>query len=108
MDPLAIILGLFILAALIKNKELSGDKDKVSQENKEIFDYLIIFVFILILGGLGFLFGSRFETPANASLLVPLYVMMIPFAIFAKGPSKVIIKAGMISIFIFIVLFAYM
>jgi hypothetical protein len=106
MDPLAIIIGLFILAAIINNKELS-DKD-APEGNKEVRDYLLIFVVVLVLSGLGLFFGTRFENYANASLLVPLYILMIPLSIYSTGTTKVIIRVAAISILVFVILGAYM
>ena len=106
MEPLAIVIGLFILVAILKNKELSGDN--ATQVNKDIFDYLGVFVIILILAGLGFLWKTPMATHPSMSLLLPAYIIMIPFAAFAKGPSKVIAKVATISILVFVIMGSFM
>jgi hypothetical protein len=102
MDPLAIIIGLFILAAIVRNKELSGDD--ASEENKEVFTYLGVLVLILVLAGLGFLFGARHSNRTDASLLLPVFLFMVPVSIFAKGPMKPVATAACLSVLVFIIM----
>jgi hypothetical protein len=105
MDLIALIIGLFILAAIVRNKELSGDD--ATEQNKEIYTYFAVFVVILVLAGLGFLWKIRLETIPNMSLILPVYILMIPFTAFVKGPTKIIIKVATLSLLVYVIMWAY-
>ena len=87
-STLSVFIGLFILFALYKNKELSR-KDKNGDHN-ELYIFLIMsLVFNLVLCGLGFLYPAR-STIQQTNFLVPVWFFMTAVTVSSNGPIRVI------------------
>jgi cytochrome b561 len=106
MEAFIVVLGVFLLIAITKNKELSGD-DR-TQQNKEIHTHITIFIFFMIFGGLGFLLPAASATFPNYSFLFPVFAFVAAVPIFAKGKAKVISTIAWASVFIFLIMGSYM
>ncbi len=105
MEPMLILIGFFILAAILNNKELSAND--ASDKNEGTFMYIAISAIFLILCGVGFLFpNSRHITP-NFSFMIPGYIFLAAVPIFAKGPMKVMANVGVIAIFSYLMILSY-
>ncbi len=103
MEPALLILGLFLLVAIVKNKELSDNDD-----NEAVFTFLSISVIFLIFGGIGFLLPSAKSTFPNFSFLIPIYVFMAAIATATRGRRAVIATVALIAVFTFIIMGSFM
>ena len=106
MDPLTILIGIFLFIAIANNKELSG-KD-ATEQNKDIFTLFTVFSIVMLCMGFGYLFLDRFQNPTDYSLLVPTYILMAFFPMFAKGNTRVIARVAQIALFAYIIMGSFM
>jgi len=99
MEVLLVIIGLFIFAAVLKNKDISR---KV--ENQELCAYMVMVILMLILGGLGFIFpASTTNRPNQASLLIFL-AGCAAMSLSSTGLPKIISRVAWAGILAFIIL----
>ncbi len=89
MNSGALIFGLFILAAILKNKDLSGKE--AAPENKDIFTYLSVLGLILVLFGLNFIIDTQLVISASG---VILFMMFGFFAIATVSDGSIRYLAG--------------
>jgi hypothetical protein len=106
MDLAMIILGLFLLAAIIKNKDLSDAEE--DSTNDGVFTFLSIFVLFMVFGGLGFLLPNSMYSRPNYSFLVPTYIFMVALPMFMKGNAKIVARVAAISVFVYVIMGSYM
>lgn len=99
MELLLVIIGLFIFAAVLRNKELTK-----KEENQEELAFLTVTILMLILGGLGFLFpASTYNNPSSASLFLFL-AGTAAMTISSTGIPKIISRVAWVAILAFIIL----
>jgi len=103
MEPMLVIVGLFILAAIVKNKDLSE-----GEENKDVFGFLTGTVLFLTLGGLGFLFPASTSTFPNYSFLIFFMAGSAAITATSNDRSKVLSRIMWLSIVSFIIMGSFM
>lgn len=99
MDLALVIIGLFLIAAYLKNKDLSE-----KEENKEMFAFLFMGGFWLLLGGLGFIMKSSMANVPSASFLMMFVVVAAAATICTTGTPKIISRVAWVSVLAFIIL----
>lgn len=99
MELALVLVGLFILAAMLKNKDLSENED-----NEGVRNFLVITVLFLVLGGLGFLLPPAAGTFPNMSYLVPIYVFVAGIASVGEGRVRVIATVATVALLSFVIL----
>lgn len=104
IDWLAVLVGLFLLAAIVKNKDLSDKK----RGNEDVFTYMTIFVIFLVLGGLGFLMKNRTAVVPNMALLIPFQICLATVAVSTKGTVKLVALIGALSTLVYIIAGSFM
>ena len=99
MDLMLVIIGLFILAAIVKNKDLSDN-----EENKDVFGFLTGTVLFLTLGGLGFLFPASTSVFPNHSFLLFFLAGSAAITAASKDRSKVMSRILWVAVLTFIIM----
>jgi low temperature requirement protein LtrA len=93
-----LIIGLFMLAAFVRNKDLS-DKEG----NEDVFTFLAGGALFLILGGLEFIVPASRNLPSY-SLLILVLSGFGAIGVMAKGRTRVISTIAWTSVLAFIIL----
>lgn len=94
-----IMLGLFLLVAIVHNKELSE-----KEENKSVFTFLGLLALLLVLGGLNFIIPAQIFPRAGSGLLMFSLIGLTATYSVCKGQVKVISLVGIMAIISFIML----
>lgn len=96
MEPMLVLMGLFILVAVVRNKELS--------ENKEALGFMTMVILLLILPGIGFLFPASTSLFPNYSFVLFFLAMSAAITISAEsGPIRVITRVAWVSVLVYII-----
>ncbi len=104
MDLMLVVVGLFILAAILKNEELR-DLDK----NREKFGFLAGPVALfLILGGLGFIMPSSMANFPHYSFLLFFVGALAVISATTEGRVKVISRVGWAAVLSFAIMGSFM
>lgn len=103
MEPMLVLMGLFLFGAILSNKELTKNVD-----NRDVLNFLTISGLFLLLPGLAFLFPSSQATFPNFSFIIPVYVFLAATIAFAGGKAKSIAIVATVSTFVFLIMGSYM
>jgi hypothetical protein len=98
IDMLAVLIGLFLLVAIVRNKDIS--KKKANADMLTLFAILILF---LVLGGLGFLLSGRARMAPNFAYPIGFAMMFSAVAAGTKGQINLLSKIAAISTLAYIV-----
>gem|GEM_PF-2991421 len=96
-----VILGIFLVAALWRNKDLA---DATSGNNKEIFTFLVILSIILICRGTGFILSLAKTNKSGLGILVPISLVFAAIGATANGPVKTYATIAGVSLLSFMIL----
>ncbi len=96
------IIGLFILAAVVKNKDFE------KEEFKEKRNFLTISTLFLILGGIGFLFPPSTHIFPNQSLLVFFLAGCAAMTIGSEGPGMLLTRIAWVTLLTFVIMGSFM
>ncbi len=99
MEPMLVLIGLFLLVAMLQNKDLSESK-----ENKEVFTFLSFLVILLVLCGIGFIMPSSMSIRPNTSFLILFLPMCAITTAYSNGNIKVFSRIAWVAILYFIML----
>jgi len=99
MDLMLIIIGLLILVAVLRNKDISENK-----KDDSLLTFWAIFIIILFLEGMGFIMKSPSHMTPNYSMLIFFQVGLIAVSITPNNSIKVISRVAAISIFVFLIM----
>jgi len=94
-----VVIGLFIFAAIIGNKELTR-----KEENKEKLSFLTLVVLLLILGGLGFIFPASTSNNPNHAFLMFFVGGSAAVSLSSKGIPKVISRIAWVARLSYVIL----
>ena len=92
IDMLAVFIGLFLLVAIVRNKDISEKK-----ANKDVLTLFAILILFLVLGGLGFLLSSRMAIAPGYALLLAFAIMFAAVAAGTRGQINLVSKIAAIS-----------
>jgi hypothetical protein len=102
IDTLSVFLGLFLLAAISSNKELT--KKDENGNHSDVYVWLVLsLVLNLVLCGLGFLYPSR-GSLRYTNIAVPLWFFTAAITASTKGPIKVISRIAWVAFLAFVVI----
>ncbi len=103
MNLMLVVIGLFILAAIAKNRDLWDNDD-----NEATYTFISIVVIFLVFGGLGFLLPSSMDTVASFSFLIPAQVFTAVIGSVTGGRAAAIATAASMAILAYIIMGAFM
>jgi len=92
IDMLAIFIGLFLLVAIVRNKDISEKK-----ANADMLTLFAILILFLVLGGLGFLLSGRVGMAPNFAFLIAFAIMFAAIAAGTRGQINLVSKIAAIS-----------
>ncbi len=101
MEPMLILLGLFLVAAIWRNKELSDDPEG---KNTGVFTFFVIMSILLICRGAGFVLPLANTNNTGLFPLVPALVVFAAIRSTANGPVKMYATIGGLSVLCFMIL----
>jgi len=106
MEPLIVIIGLFLFFAVYSNKDIR-EKDKEG-EDTEIYTWFAVNVIFIVLCGLGFLLMSPSVSHPNYAFLLPIFIGFVTISTMSKGYSHIFAVIALASVFIFLIMGSFM
>jgi hypothetical protein len=92
-------LGFFLLAAILRNKDLSENKD-----HKDRFTFLAAIAMFLIFSSIGFLYPNSMYLVPNYGFLLMFFLFFAAITVSSLGPVKVFSRIAWLSVLVFIIM----
>lgn len=99
MDPLIVLIGVFVFFAIYHNKDISE-----TEKGKDTYTWFAIFIVFMVFGGLGFLLTTPTSTNVGYAFLIPAYIAFATIGTCTKGYPQVLSFICAIAVVVYIIM----
>jgi len=104
MDPLLVIIGLFLFFAIYSNKDI-----RENEANRDLYMWFSMFTIIIVCSGLGFLVHILSTNGSSGlTFLMPMWVGFAAISVCATGNTKVLARISAYSVVVYTIMGSFM